>query len=605
MEPCPHGSEPKPGADVDAGVLYYSDLGFPTSVPSSPIKAFDGRSVFVDGEALAAQFSQWLFGASVGYDFVPISTNPAREDIIGFCSAPPQLSDVAPGLPVLSRLSGLLTLQKRWQQNCQCSLPPRDPKCELFDGLGQCNCVVYRFRAKFDWVDAGGNSRSATTTPLFLYGDITVVQNVANQQTSGWNHDPIIYHKGNPTRRPDGSWFPACTPGYAPASATAYLGSVRIRTRPNDYPTISYAEITRMDGLPDDCCPQPPRPPTPEPDDDLPDNVVEYDLPDDDMTVIIVPGYCDPSACTTQVGEKGDKGDKGDPGEKGADGAVGARGLPGEKGDRGDDGLPGAPGAKGEPGIPGEPGPKGDTGETGAKGDRGERGEPGLPGERGEPGEPATINIRSVEWSEYGSGNTVVNVGTDVNAIYDIKLSELVELHEVLIPTLEKCGTATDQPSITTPVNVFRDKDGKSQENLTFMIFQELLRIRSKLCSNITSVGRTVIATGTTEKGNVVEYVPLEQEVISVALEIVGEFPGSQSLMHLDDVDGGQGKFGSITTAIRMGQRFYSCGEHSFCYNRNTYLKLQESFYPRFCRVFLKPGMNWRLIDTGERYYQR
>lgn len=55
MSDCPYGSEPKPGADPAAGLVYFSDLGFPSSIPDIPdliIKSFTGNSVTVDAGAL-------------------------------------------------------------------------------------------------------------------------------------------------------------------------------------------------------------------------------------------------------------------------------------------------------------------------------------------------------------------------------------------------------------------------------------------------------------------------------------------------------------------------------------------------------------------------
>lgn len=58
---------------------------------------------------------------------------------------------------------------------------------------------------------------------------------------------------------------------------------------------------------------------------------------------------------------------------------------------------------KGPKGDPGEQGPKGDTGEQGAKGDTGEQGVKGDPGEDG-----LTVSITL-------NGETVTQVGGDVN----------------------------------------------------------------------------------------------------------------------------------------------------------------------------------------------
>lgn len=146
------------------------------------------------------------------------------------------------------------------------------------------------------------------------------------------SHSPIIYHRGNPSLNSQGQWTPACSPGPAPASMKPYMNNPNIFTEKGKFPTITVVEMSRMDGLPDNCCEQGPRPPTPEPDADLPDNTIRYDLPEDNVTVIVIQGFCDPSACTTQAGPAGPQGEKGDWGE------AGATGPQGEKGEKGDPG---------------------------------------------------------------------------------------------------------------------------------------------------------------------------------------------------------------------------------------------------------------------------
>ena len=84
-------------------------------------------------------------------------------------------------------------------------------------------------------------------------------------------------------------------------------------------------------------------------------------------------------------------------------------------------GPQGPPGPPGPIGPQGPQGPQGTPGETGPAGPQGPQGEPG---QDGDDGENATITIGQTSTLAPGSQATVVNVGTDTNAVLDFGIPE-------------------------------------------------------------------------------------------------------------------------------------------------------------------------------------
>ena len=110
---------------------------------------------------------------------------------------------------------------------------------------------------------------------------------------------------------------------------------------------------------------------------------------------------------TLPKGEKGETGAKGDTGPQGVAGPAGPQGETGPQGPAGAIGPQGLPGANGAPGAKGDPGPQGPVGPQGEK------------GAQGDPGKAATIQIGSVSQGEPGTSPSVVNSGTDTEAVLD------------------------------------------------------------------------------------------------------------------------------------------------------------------------------------------
>ena len=123
------------------------------------------------------------------------------------------------------------------------------------------------------------------------------------------------------------------------------------------------------------------------------------------------------------------KGDKGETGAQGETGPQGAAGPAGPQGERGPQGVAGPAGPQGLPGANGAPGAKGDPGPQGPAGPQGEK------GAQGDPGKAATIQIGSVSQGEPGTSPSVVNSGTDTEAVLDF-----------VIPKGEKGDTGPQGP---------------------------------------------------------------------------------------------------------------------------------------------------------------
>ena len=107
---------------------------------------------------------------------------------------------------------------------------------------------------------------------------------------------------------------------------------------------------------------------------------------------------------------------KGDKGETGAQGATGPQGAAGPVGPQGPVGLAGP---QGLPGTNGAAGAKGDPGPQGPAGPQGEKGAQGETGPQGDPGKAATVMVGLVSQGDPGTLPSVVNSGTDTDAIFD------------------------------------------------------------------------------------------------------------------------------------------------------------------------------------------
>lgn len=113
------------------------------------------------------------------------------------------------------------------------------------------------------------------------------------------------------------------------------------------------------------------------------------------------------------------KGDKGETGAQGETGPQGVAGPAGPQGERGPQGVAGPIGPQGLPGANGSNGAKGDPGPVGPAGPQGEKGAQGETGPQGDPGKAATIQIGTVSQGEPGTLPSVVNSGTDTEAVLD------------------------------------------------------------------------------------------------------------------------------------------------------------------------------------------
>lgn len=401
MQPCPYGSEPRPDARPDAGIVYYSDLGFPSGVPSPAVKGYDGQNLTLDAGWLASKVLELAGAGSLAYNMFPMTSNPAREDLLGFCSAPPTLDDVAYGYDEFTRRAVLSKLQQRWSQNCQCLTTPPSEACVAWEGRGQCTNAIYRVAANYDlWAIDNGQKNIVFS---YRYG--------RNSGADLWWHfgplgPPIAHRDGNFV----GVGFSRGNGGNPVTIEPIGIRSQSIEDRPFTGVDIHKVWVTEVrvllpgassyTAIPpsewpiyDNCCPPAgERPPTPQPDPINPDNSIIVDVPEDDVTIIVVSGPQGPQGPQGEPGPRGPKGDLGDRGPQGEQGPRGFTGLEGAAGPQGPPGPKGAPGEQGPRGFTGPQGEAGPQGPPGPIGAAGEQGPPGPKGDKGDPGDPSRIN---------------------------------------------------------------------------------------------------------------------------------------------------------------------------------------------------------------------
>lgn len=465
MNVCPHGSEPKPGAKPDAGLIYFSDLGIPVGPPQGEgriVRSWNGQTLELDG----AQLARGL-GANPEYNFINLNADSAREDINGFCSRPPILADVAQGFPGLEwlwtplRQMALLELQRKWVENCQCKLAPPKPGCEPnspFAGRGQCVCTPYEIR--YQAVRSNGTIAHDRTTNI--YGPLRLRINIP-QGLGGWPYELWLLGRGapgtfNPTTR---RWSEACRPNEILSSNWGF-------TSPGP-PSFRVISVRTLDGSFDNCC-EPVRPPTPAPDPDTdPNNPVRrFNIRTErepDVAIYIIQG---------PPGVPGAQGIQGPQGQRGPDGVTGADGNPGPRGATGPAGPAGPPGPQGGTGPAGPAGPQGESGPAGPEGPAGPQGETGPAGPEGPPGEfPEDFAITTeLTWLTEDSSDepSFISVRPSGSNTFNLKLklkmdSELVrKIYEILGGDQWYIGASQGEIGRTSTF----DNDVENQRKLIF-----------------------------------------------------------------------------------------------------------------------------------------
>lgn len=129
-------------------------------------------------------------------------------------------------------------------------------------------------------------------------------------------------------------------------------------------------------------------------------------------------GATGPTGPTGITGPRGSTGVTGPTGPSGPTGPTGITGATGGTGATGPTGATGATGATGPTGITGA------TGSTGATGVTGPTGPTGPTGSDGDDGQAATIRIGTVTTGDPGTEATVVNSGTEQDAVLDFTIPQ-------------------------------------------------------------------------------------------------------------------------------------------------------------------------------------
>ncbi|HET9850728.1 MAG TPA: hypothetical protein VFP35_03875, partial [Candidatus Saccharimonadales bacterium] len=107
------------------------------------------------------------------------------------------------------------------------------------------------------------------------------------------------------------------------------------------------------------------------------------------------------------------------------------------------------------------------------------------------------------------------------------------------------------------------------------------------------SVPETQIAEGETTLTNQVTYIVVGNAVKSVRLQLLTPLPPKTSYTQSNEIGG---YFGAISTAYGT-----ATDEVQQVYTLNTFHRVDKYPTGRKIRIYLKPGISWKLFDTGER----
>lgn len=113
-----------------------------------------------------------------------------------------------------------------------------------------------------------------------------------------------------------------------------------------------------------------------------------------------------------------------------------------------------------------------------------------------------------------------------------------------------------------------------------------------------------LIQSGTTAIAREVSYVNVANEVREVELVIPGALPDGFRIYRQSGQFEEQAKFGAIQEGIfNQGPTVAVIGQQHWVWTRNTLIRLEPyRGRPRIVRIFLEPGIQWALYDTGLRF---
>lgn len=306
VDHCPYGSEPKPGADVEAGILTMGNLRIRAASSGTPVTLVPG-GVLVDRIALARELTNTNRNIS--------TTVIWFEDILSFCQKPPPTPEqinYSEDLPQISAYAAGI-LAQRWIENCQCGLNnSRDTECSYWAKKGQCEGSFYAIYTDLDLrvysIDDEGNipfDRILRFTYVsFAYGPLGIpffidddnpnfnrkFLAIKSQQGTEHEETTIITY--------DSFYVPTGTEN----TEDIPLGTNQFAVRKVFIGSSSYCLVQGDD--PDNCCARPSTPEYPTRDSSG-DQIIEIE--EEDVTVIFIPVEGPP-------GPPGPQGPKGDPG---------------------------------------------------------------------------------------------------------------------------------------------------------------------------------------------------------------------------------------------------------------------------------------------------
>jgi hypothetical protein len=266
------------------------------------------------------------------------------------------------------------------------------------------------------------------------------------------------------------------------------------------------------------------------------------------------------------------------------------------KGDKGEDGLPGAVGATGSNGADGLPGAMGAAGSDGADGLPGADGAKGDRGEKGDKGDKSTIAIQNITTVGMGEpGRAILASGTASDPVYDLEIPDSMEIVSTLVSKVV-CNEDGLPQLIDFAVPVVASRLNNVGA-LYVTLFGEIAKLLLKTACSVKQLDPALIGSGTSSLDQRVYYIPIGDEIKTVIFIISGELPSSLSIY--STVNETQTKFGNLSLSVG-GNNMDS--DPGWIWTRNTVYRVPETkLAPKSIRINLKPGLDWKLYDSGER----
>lgn len=594
VSPCPCGSKPKPGAPP----LVWIPISDVVEQISSPLNAagdiwnlIGNGTISIDAENAGEAVAGLVFGEPAP----GLTNSPLWSEEIGtFCNNQPPTE--FPGQNAIVNAAGARAAQALWRKHCECD------ECQPTE-QGACDGEAYQLRAQrcVDSVNRAGTVTTIRTQVAYgtcpgspVYGPFNFSAfTLTSTEIAGYDQYQQL-------------WSYSATVTFFNAQGVLQTRTVNAgESNSNAYwtnPRWENIVITRCDGTTaeddaecyvPDVPTFPPLPPLDtgghvlgSPDDftalgdtyegleQIPDGDYEGG---DNVMIVLVPVPCPEISGSINTLPAGSQATLSITKEDCS--YTFEFGVP--KGDQGLQGLPG------EQGIPGT---------------NGSDGSDGAPGVDGVDGTSQTVAIQSIEIVPFGEAPEAVNVGTDDDKLYQIKIPDMADLDQVNVPQV-LCDEGVIGSIVIPAISVAAGSTGPGWAAL----FTILADIRKTLCERVpANVAPSTLATNLTATANQSSFlIPLGADVRSIGIRITpASIPPSLDIYKFDGVTGNHAKYGFITMSIPLAGQRHSDAWACTIWRPNTVYRLPDvpDGAARTLELSLsRPGLVAHVYDTGER----